>query len=111
MFHRSQKSISPVKVDNLVVRNELKSEERTQRIQGAGFLQENMSPAMNELKCLDDEFNFANSAAAELQIAINCIRPRHIAFDSSLDARDLVQQSRRWAPRINKGLMLTKKFV
>ena len=66
---------------------------------------------MNELQCLNYELDFADSPAAEFQVALHCVRSNHIALDSSFDFCNFVEQIWRWTTRINEGLMLAKKFV
>src|SRR5438477_13161152 len=70
-----------------------------------------MPRSVDELESLHDEFNLADSAAAEFHVTLKRFVTDDIAFDSAFDAGDFVQQVRRGASRINKRLMLPEKFV
>src|SRR4029453_15630692 len=66
---------------------------------------------MDQLQCLYDEFDFANTAAAEFYIPFEFVDADDVAFDAPFDAGNFVQQIGRRAPRINKRLMLPQEFV
>src|SRR5205809_4562797 len=70
-----------------------------------------MARPVNELKRLHHKFDLANSTAPELYIALQRLVTYYVAFDAAFDIRDFVQQVRSRTPRINKWLMLAKKFV
>ena len=63
---------------------------------------------MDELERLDDEFNFPNSARAELHVQIF---GRDFAFDSALDRGDFIKQFGSGTSRKNERLMVSQKLV
>ena len=66
---------------------------------------------MHQLQRLHDEFDVANAAAPKFYIALQLFRSNKVAFDTVLDACNLIQQIGRRAFRINKRLVLSQKFV
>jgi len=82
-----------------------------ERFQGTWLLQESVTRAMDKLECLHDELDFANSTATKLDVMLQLVRAHNVALDPPLDARDFVEKIRCWATRVNKGLVLSQKFV
>ena len=111
MLDPSQKSVRPVKIDNFLLRDELEPCESTQRVQGARFLQECMTGAVNELERLHHEFDLANAAASKLNVTLQIVRPYYVTLDPPFDAGDFVEKVRSRTLRVNKWLMLPQKFV
>ena len=68
VLNLTEEAISPVKIDNFRSGDELQARQSAQSIERTGLLQENMTPAMNELQRLHDEFDLADSAAAEFNV-------------------------------------------
>ncbi len=66
---------------------------------------------VDELKCLHHELDFANAAAAELDVAFKLVWSDHIALDASLDVGNLIEQIGGRALWINKRLMLPQEFI
>src|SRR5438132_14170787 len=64
--------------------------------------------AVDELERLDDEFNFPDSAGAQLHVQI---LGRDFAFDAAFNGRDFIEQLGRGASRKNEWLMVGQKLV
>src|SRR5947209_3057548 len=109
VFGLTQKAVSPVEIKNFVARNELETAQRLERPERAWFLQKSMPSAVDKLQSLDDELDFANTAAAEFDVPLQIFRG--VLLDPALDSRNLIQQIRRRAARVDKRLMLTQEFV
>src|SRR5437870_11433047 len=92
MLCPAKKPISAIKVDNFISRNQFELGETLERLQCAWLLQKGMPRSVDKLERLHNEFDFANSAAAKLDVALQFILPDDIAFNSSFDIGDLVQQ-------------------
>src|SRR5690242_7524606 len=64
---------------------------------------------MDELECLNYEFNFTDASAPEFHVSLQIFG--FVLLDPALDCRDFIEQVRRGTARINKRLMLTKELV
>ena len=66
---------------------------------------------MDQLQRLHNEFDFANAAGAELDVALEIFVTNDVALDASFDNRDFIQQIRCRTFRINERLMMSQEFV
>src|SRR5215813_3191527 len=66
---------------------------------------------MDELQRLHDELDVPNTALPKFYIALQSIRPNHVALDSVFDVRDLLEQIWRCTPGVNERLMQSQKIV
>ena len=92
-------------------RDQFQFREDGERFQGACFLQEGVPRSMQELERLNDKFDFANSARAQLDVSLDIFVANDVPLDPSFDRGNFVEQIRRRALGINEGLMLAEKFV
>src|SRR5437016_5324985 len=111
MLDLTEKAIGTVKIDNLTMGNDLESRQRAQRIQRACVLKKRVTSAVNELKCLHDEFDLANPAAPELYVPLQFIRTHDVALDPLFDLSEPIEQVRCRAFWINEWLVLPQEFV
>src|SRR5689334_14170760 len=111
MLNAPEKPIRFVQLYDFIARKKLQFMKSSQRLQQARLLQEGMARAVNELKRLDNEFDFANATGAKFDVAAEVLLSHDIALDASLDVSDLVEQVGRGTARINERLMLPREFV
>ena len=81
-----------------------------QRRQRLGILQEGNPPRLQQLQCLDDEFDFANSAASQLDVAIDFARLHHFVFNAQFRLGDFAQNPFAKRPRIAERLEHLEEF-
>ena len=111
MLDAAEKSIRVIKSQNFLAREKMQLTQCSQRLEHTRFLQERMLRSVDELQRLHDEFDFANAADTELDVALEFVRSNYIALDAALDVGDLLEQIGRCALRINERLMLPQEFV
>ena len=70
-----------------------------------------MTRAVQQLQRLHDEFDLANAAGPELDVPLQILVADDVALDPSLDRRDLIEQLRRCAFRIDERLMFAQEIV
>jgi len=71
MLNQAEKSITSIKIENLVSRNQIEPRQSLQGPERAGVLEEGISSTVNELQRLHDEFDLADSTPAELEVALH----------------------------------------
>ena len=106
-----EKTIGCFQRARFLVRKQLQFREDWKRFQRACFLQERVSRPVQELEGLHDKFDLPNPARAQLDVSPDFFVTNDVPLDPSLDCGNFVEQIRRRAPGINKGLVLPKKFV
>src|SRR5438552_18688404 len=111
MLDAAEKSIRVIKSQNFLAREKMQLTQCSQRLEHTRFLQERMLRSVDELQRLHDEFDFANAADTELDVALELVRSNYIALDAALDVGDLLEQIGRCALPINDRPMVAPAFV
>src|SRR4029453_12369413 len=111
MLDTAEKPICLVERQHFTPRQQVQFTKSSQGSEHTGFLQEWMLRAVDKLKCLHDEFDLANAAPSQLDVALEIVGSDHVALDASLDVGDLIEQIGRRTFGINKRLMLPQEFI
>src|SRR5437762_3431904 len=70
-----------------------------------------MPGSMEELECLNNKFDFADPARAQLDVPPNVFVANDLPLDPSFDRGNFLKQIRGRTLGIDEGLMLTEKLV
>ena len=111
VFDAPEKTIGCIERDYFFVRQEFDLRQFAQSLKRARLLQKGVARAVNQLQRLNNEFDFANPAGAEFDVAVQIFVADNFAFDPPLQRGDFIQQIRRRTFRINERLVLLQEFV
>src|SRR5207247_9871406 len=111
MLHTAEKPVCFVKRQHFVARKKIQLTEGSQGLEHARFLQECIVRSMDKLQCLHYELDFANTTAAEFDIARERVRANDVALDARLEVRELIRGISRSAPWRTEGWMLQSACV
>src|SRR5262249_5315543 len=82
VVHAAEASIRIIGRQNIIARQQIQFSQCAERLEHTRFLQKWITRAMDKLQRLHDELDVTNAATPKFYIALQLVRPNHIALDA-----------------------------
>ena len=110
VLHVAQKQIGLAQCFGILGGEKVVGSQLFQGGNGRGLLEERLLAGVEQLQGLRDEFDFADAAAAQFNIALQFARLHHLVFQAGFHRRHAAEGAFREGARITEGLDHLQKF-